>query len=1052
MNHINAYQQKTSELLAQVNDISRELTDSIGKINSLNEHLGRFYELFRRGSESSRILQEYFQSLDRDITELKAAYHKYRDSLTQIKQFVNQANNLLRSLSISIDQIEAMSGLFIKSARLLGNLAKNTEIKAHEAQDEGKGLAVIAQEALKLARLAQHPLKDLSDRLGDLRSIAQPAIEELGPIVELARSAPELINNCITILATIDNSASTIKQMIGRTQRTNQMIARLGDVINEGISKMTAQLSANLSSIDNMSLRGSQIRKLSEELAHADQMIGLIDAASGGNAEEREYLACKKNFFAGDFAFIRQENMRLLASFQIDEEPPVLSPEIHDNISNIAAQTGELKTIAAELVSSRQELGTRIESVVDLSSRISGFIEETAGIRGRLINVGKTLAGELSLIEDQIGTTHRIFNRMKTLGLFVRIEESRSSFYRAVISPVVEKFFGLQFDIEEAINGITPEVEQLHAIIDFFKNTRVVFPASKIPSPDYSRLKIFLDDIHRVFIEAIEQSASISEIARSIAAEKKSLHKEWNDLLSILSQLQQMHGLISDRPFVSPAAEIMIKPDIVKINIANDPITLRPDVKTDMTSSQIINCFSSGLFEFSRGVEVLPALCKTYSISPDGMQYDLVMRPDVKFQNGRPISAEDMKLGVIRALSGPNFNLFEMIEGGEEFIQTKNTKNLGVEALNRSTLRIKLAYPFLPLISNFATNVADPFIDQELPVCAGPYQLVAFDRGRRIILRANQFYYRGKPPVDEIDFIIEDDEEKCYESFRRGDLDVYRLSSLTHDRLLKESPGSVQTTPELSIQYLCINCQKVPFDQQLVRQAICHAIDVEGMIISLLKDEAVRANGIFPPSMPAHNRELAGYRYDPDRARALLNAAGFPGGLPGTYQIDVSGNVPARQRAEFVKEHLARIGIKTEINPLPFSRLIEKNNEGRSILSFRGWISDNGDPDNFVFPLFHSSSYGRTGNTFFFSTPELDKDIDNARRIHNLMQRTMLYQKIEANILEEAPAVFLYHRLVTLAINEKIRGFSPHPLNLFNLKSAWADWRTPARAPVLSGA
>ncbi|OGC43828.1 hypothetical protein A2Y85_07415 [candidate division WOR-3 bacterium RBG_13_43_14] len=742
----------------------------------------------------------------------------------------------------------------------------------------------------------------------------------------------------------------------------------------------------------------------------------------------------------------------MLGSFQIEKEPPIFSHEIHANIRNIVAQTEDLNKIGTELINSKEKLGSRIESVIELNSKIGDFIEETIRIRDRLINVGKNLANELVRIEDQISTTNRIFTRIKTLGLFVRIEESRSIKYRPVIAPVVEKFFTLQADIEKAITGILPEVQRINEMIAYFKNTRVTFPESKITNPDYSRLKLFLDDTHRVFSEEIEQAAKIMNLAGTIAAEKIKLQKEWTDLSSILSKLQQMQGLITERASIPQPFQIMQKPDIVAINITNDPITFRPDAKTDITSSQIINCFSTGLFEFSDGVEVLPVLCNKYSMSPDGKQYDFTLRPDIKFQNGKPVGIDDIKQGIIRALSGPNFNLFEMIEGSEEFIQTKNSKKLGIEVLNRTTLRIKLSYPFIPLLSHFATNVADPFIDQDLPICAGPYQLVGFDPGKQAILRANQYYYHGRPPVDEIHFIIESDEEKCYELFRKGELHVYRPSNLTLKRIIKESPRSIQTIPELSIQYLCINCQKVPFNQQLVRQAICHAINKKGMIDSLLNNEAVLANGIFTPSMQTYNSKLTGYRYDPKRARELLKQAGFPNGLPDTYLFDISDNVPARQRAEFVKENLARVGIKTEINPLSFSRLIEKSYEGRSILSFRGWISDTGDPDNFIFPLFHSSSYGRTGNTFFFSTPELDKDIDNARRIHNLIQRNMLYQRIESIILEQAPAVFLYHRLLNLAINEKLRGFKPHALNLFNLRSTWTGLKTGLYKPVMSRA
>ncbi len=1052
MDQIIAYRNKTTDLLNEVNDISRELTNNINKINTLNEDFNVLFELFKRGSELSRILQDYFLSLEQDIKRLKEHYAEYKESLTEIGLFIAQANSMLESLRDSIDQIKTLSGLFIKSARLLANLAKNTEIKAHEAQNEGKGLAIIAQEALKLARLAQDPLQDLSERLANLHNIAQPAVEELNPMIELARSSPELINSCISVLALIDSSANTIQKMIKRIDQTNSMNNQLSNIINEEISQLTLQLSLTLNSIDNMSLHCSQICKLSDNLVGLDQMLKFLDSIENNIAEERNQLVIKKNIFISNFNFIRHENAQILNSFRIEKDPPIFSHEIHQNIRHVAAQTEELNRIGSELISNKEELGVRIDSVIQMSSKINDFLKETADIRNRLINVGNSLASELKQIEDQINATNRIFTRIKTLGLFVRIEESRSSQYRAVISPLVERFFILQADIEKAITGILPAVLQIHDIIAYFRHTKVNFPELKIKHPDYSRLKLFLDDIHRVFGEEIGQTKKINEFVGTIETEKKKLQKEWNDLSQLLANLQQMQGLFTDHETIPQSFDIIHHPDILRINIINDPVTFRPDRKTDITSTQIISCFSTGLFEFSDGVEVLPALCCNYTMSPDGRQYDFLLRPDIKYQNGKPVTIEDVKQGIVRALSGPNFNLFEMIEGSAEYIRTKNTKNLGIVPLNRTTLRIKLSYPFIPLISNFATNVADPFIDKELPICAGPYQLAEYDPGKKVVLRANQHYYQGKPPIDEVHFIIENDEEKCYELFRNREMHIYRPTSLTLKKIMKESPRSLQTIPELSIQYLCINCQKPPFDQILVRKALCHAINKTDMINTLLENESLLANGIFPPSIQTHNRRLTGYTYDPERARDLLEQAGFPDGLPDTYLLDISDNAPALLRAEYVKKNLARIGVRIEINPMPFSHLIEKSYEGRSILSFRGWISDNGDPDNFIYPLFHSRSYGHTGNTFFFSTPELDKDIDNARRIHNLIQRNMLYQKIESAIVEAAPAVFLYHRLLSLAVNEKIRLFKPHPLNIYNLRSTWTGAQIKAPKKVLSRA
>ncbi|MCX7995914.1 MAG: ABC transporter substrate-binding protein, partial [candidate division WOR-3 bacterium] len=148
----------------------------------------------------------------------------------------------------------------------------------------------------------------------------------------------------------------------------------------------------------------------------------------------------------------------------------------------------------------------------------------------------------------------------------------------------------------------------------------------------------------------------------------------------------------------------------------------------------------------------------------------------------------------------------------------------------------------------------------------------------------------------------------------------------------------------------------------------------------------------------------------------------------------VSNTQAAIRRAEFIKSCLNEIGIRVEINPLPWHDFLESTYRGNFLLCIQGWISETGDPDNFLYPLFHTNSFGYPGNTFFFSNPEIDKMIDQARKIRNIKQRLKYYQEIEERILEEAPGVFLYHSLKNIAVRKELRGFKPHPLGILRLK------------------
>jgi peptide/nickel transport system substrate-binding protein len=116
---------------------------------------------------------------------------------------------------------------------------------------------------------------------------------------------------------------------------------------------------------------------------------------------------------------------------------------------------------------------------------------------------------------------------------------------------------------------------------------------------------------------------------------------------------------------------------------------------------------------------------------------------------------------------------------------------------------------------------------------------------------------------------------------------------------------------------------------------------------------------------------------------------------------------------------------------MSWKELLAKQYSGDSFLSFGGWVGDNGDPDNFVYPLFHSSSQGQSGNTFYFSSSRIDGLMDRARKTRNVVQRIELYRDIEQQIIDEAPCAFLYHRLQNIAIRREIMGFKPHPLGFW---------------------
>ena len=190
--------------------------------------------------------------------------------------------------------------------------------------------------------------------------------------------------------------------------------------------------------------------------------------------------------------------------------------------------------------------------------------------------------------------------------------------------------------------------------------------------------------------------------------------------------------------------------------------------------------------------------------------------------------------------------------------------------------------------------------------------------------------------------------------------------------------------------------------------------------------------------MEVFNKNLVGYRYNPERARALMAEAGYQHGFDGAFSLDIRDSEVAVARAEYIKRCLERLGIAIELHPMPWKDFLEKGYRGESLFSMKGWVSDNGDPDNFLYPLFHSKSFGRAGNTSFYRRDEVDDLIDRARAERNSKKRNSMYQHIEELIVNDAPWIFLCHGLDSYAVAKNIHGFKIDPFGIVRFRYLWS--------------
>jgi peptide/nickel transport system substrate-binding protein len=1032
MIQINEYLRKTVSLGDNVSEVSRLLNQNNDKIKALTRELEILFTHFSRGDELVKIIYDYSRNLQQDISKLKQLHSKYENTMADINDQLLNISQLLKTLINMLQQIQNNANLFVESAKALANLAKNTEICAHHAKREGKGLAIIAKECLSLARLAQLPFQNFSSLLNNLEQLTKPAIEELGKTIALSTRAGGLLKQSFTSLKTIDETTVSLQNIINQLEQNNIVNNELKENVSEGLDILKKQLVNSLYTIDEISNQCSQMHSLAQMLDTLRNTLSKVKDPAFPVDEVSDRI----RYLEKQYNFLLRENTRFIEKFSERKKPPLFPKKIFHGVGNMTEQIDRLYASVEDIHKHKSNLGKDMNDVIDLGTEVDDFLKEIQNIYDSFQGLGKKIDLEVEEIEELVSASGKIFNRIKTLAIYAKIEEGRSSAYRSIIAPIVGEFIKLETETEKAFADITPQLAKIKKNSHALGQERIIVYPEKIRPPDYSKIKVFLDDIDRVFSEEKKQADVISKIISGFGKENRNLVDTWrvyeNTIKKISDMNSELKKLLVEKYEQAP---LYIKTkNILTVGLPSEPLTLKPDQKTDTNSHQIICNCSCGLFQFGNEADIIPGLCEEYSVSKDGKEYTFRLRSHLRFNDGTIINAEHIKDALVRALKGPNSSFFDMITNAKDLIAGAEGTPLGVDIIDANTLRIHLDYPFRPFLANLACNLADPYLDEKIPVGAGPFRIIAWEKEERIILEANDHYLEGRPAVDEIDFLVIKDEALGYDLFKNHALSVFQPTGETLKQIRAEMPNVLYTIPEMSIQFLCMNCSRKPFDNKIVRQAIAHAINTGDLVSNFLRGSAIEAKGIFPPSMQVFNHHLEGYKYDPEQSIRLLKDAGYTKGLTGTYKLDITNKPGAVKRAEYIKDNLMKIGIRIDINPMPWHSLIEKVYAGDSLLSFRSWVSDNGDPDNFVYPLFHSASRGRSGNTFFLSSPDIDNDIDRARKIRNFNQRNNLYQQIEQKILDEAPGVFIYHRLHNLAIQNEVLGIKPHPLGLVRTK------------------
>ena len=485
------------------------------------------------------------------------------------------------------------------------------------------------------------------------------------------------------------------------------------------------------------------------------------------------------------------------------------------------------------------------------------------------------------------------------------------------------------------------------------------------------------------------------------------------------------------------------------------PRTLDPALATDIYSVTVIQQLFDGLVQFDKDLNVIPALAKSWKISPDGLTYTFSLKEGVRFHNGREVTAKDFVYSFTRIIDpetrSSSSDFFGRILGAKELTERKTKEVKGLIALDKYTLIIMLTEPYAPFISILATKGAKVVLREGVekggidsgkpPIGTGPFKFKSIRKGEEIVLEANPDYFEGRPYLDKIIFKIFHGapREKILKEFKEGGLEESFIPPEELEDIIKEKHYPFFQKPILSIRFYGFNLLSKPLDNKNLRKAINYAIDKESIVSKIHKNQFYLAKGILPPGMPGYDPSKNYYPWNKKKAIKLLAEAGYgsKNAVPSVEIWSATRSEAAQKELSEIASQLTQVGVPAKIqfetNWPSFESILR---EQKAPIFIYAWYADFPDPDNFLGTLFHSKSkYNYTA----YRRPEVDLLLDKARAERDYLKRMEMYRKIEEFVLEDAPILPMVNHLFQLVSQPYVKGIEVNALGgpYIPMKKIW---------------
>jgi peptide/nickel transport system substrate-binding protein len=452
-------------------------------------------------------------------------------------------------------------------------------------------------------------------------------------------------------------------------------------------------------------------------------------------------------------------------------------------------------------------------------------------------------------------------------------------------------------------------------------------------------------------------------------------------------------------------------PSTAVMLIESSPVNLDPRIGLDVQSQRIDMLIFDSLVKKDEHYELQPWLAKSWD-QPDPTTYIFHLRPGIRFHNGKPLTSADVKWsldsmrnGVIITARAGAFSSVDRVDAPDPLT---------------CVIHLKRPDPFLLWnLSDGALGIVPYGSGKNFwqhPIGTGAYKFVSAQQDKDVILTRNEDGWQPKPPIQALRFnVVPDDTTRALE-LQKGSADaeinalepdtVHALRN-SHDLVVQSSPGTI-------VSYINLNLRDPYLRDVRVRQAVAMAINRQLILSTIWRGQGRLADDLLPPGHWARTDDTAHYPYDPAKANAILDAAGYrrgPDGVRFPLQMKISNtSTPTRLMALVVQQQLRAVGIAMDVRIYEFGTFFADVTRGAFSMYSLRWIGGNESPDIFRLAYATASLPPHGANRGYYINPELDRLMADAAASSDQARDRADYVQVQQIVARDVPTIPLWYQ------------------------------------------